>query len=121
MKKPKFNFKFWAKDKKEKTSDMGKSKLKLSESLKKKLGAGSGVALLIIGVIIFNYFSLFWVASHYYDISSLNTFIIQVSQYKPEMLKGTAILLILLMSIISSVFYTYSYLKVALRTNRVEL
>ena len=45
-------------------------------------------AMLVIATVLFNYFSLFWVASHYYDVGSLNTFIIQTSQYKPEIFKS---------------------------------
>ncbi|MDP2633032.1 MAG: DUF2142 domain-containing protein [Candidatus Curtissbacteria bacterium] len=78
-------------------------------------------AVLVIGVVVFNYFSLFWVASHYYDLGSFNTFITQASQYKPEIFKGTAILLILSMSLLSSAFYISKYLIVVLRTNQVEV
>lgn len=77
--------------------------------------------LLVIGVVIFNYFSLFWVASHYYDISSLNTFIIQASQYKPEIFKGFGIVLVLILSAISAAFFLYEYIKLFIRTKLTDL
>ena len=71
-------------------------------------------AILVIATIIFNYFSLFWVASHYYDTSSINTFILQASQYKPEIFKGEGILLILFLSAFLTFFFLYHYVKIIL-------
>jgi len=75
--------------------------------------------ILVIATIIFNYFSLFWIASHYYDTSSINTFILQASQYKPEIFKGSAFVLILLFSLIFMSFFLIDYLKMVarIRTN----
>ncbi len=76
-------------------------------------------AILVIATIIFNYFSLFWIASHYYDTSSINTFILQASQYKPEIFKGSAIVLILLLNLIFMSLFLIDYLKMVarIRTN----
>ena len=76
-------------------------------------------ATLVIATVIFNYFSLFWIASHYYDTSSINTFILQASQYKPEIFKGSAIVLTLLLSLIFMGFFLIDYLKMVakIRTN----
>lgn len=73
-------------------------------------------ATLVVVTIIFNYFSLFWVAAHYYDVGSLNTFITQASQYKPEIFKGLGIILILLLSITSMIYFLYEYSKVFVKT-----
>jgi len=45
-------------------------------------------------MIIFNDLTLYHVSGSYYDTSSLHNFIIQASQYKPTLLKGPTILLI---------------------------
>lgn len=73
-------------------------------------------ATLVISTIIFNYFSLFWVTSHYYNTSSINTFILQASQYKPEVFKGSGIILILFLSITSTILFLYEYSKVFVKT-----
>lgn len=77
--------------------------------------------LVVISVICFNYFTLFWLAYHYYSFESLSIFTAQVSQYKPEILKGTSALLILLASLLFSAFYIYDYIKVVWGTNKVEV
>lgn len=53
---------------------------------------------LVISMIIFNDLSLFHVSSSYYDTSTLSTFLIQASQYKPLFFKGNMIILILAIS-----------------------
>jgi len=77
-------------------------------------------AILVIATIIFNYFSLYWVALHYYDLSSFDQFITQASQYKPEILKGLVLALIILAALISTVFFVYQYLKLSFKTKPVE-
>ena len=74
-------------------------------------------AMLVIATVLFNYFSLFWVASHYYDVGSLNTFIIQTSQYKPEIFKSAGGLLILFLSVFLTSFFLYHYVKIFSREN----
>jgi hypothetical protein len=73
-------------------------------------------AMLVILVIIFNYLSLFWVASHYYSLESFNTFITQASQYKPEIFKGFGIVLILSLSIVSTILFLREYTRVFVKT-----
>ncbi len=77
-------------------------------------------AALVVTTIIFNYFSLFWVASHYYNLESLNTLIIEVSQYKPEIFKGFGIVLILLLSIISTILFLHEYMRVFVKTKHTD-
>lgn len=75
------------------------------------------VAILTIAVIVFNYFSLFWVASHYYSTSPINIFIIQASQYKPEIYKDFGLIFTLLLSIASIIFFLYKYSRILIKTN----
>lgn len=77
-------------------------------------------ATLVFITVIFNYFSLFWVASHYYDLESLNMFIIQASQYKPEIFKGFGIILVLLLAITSLALFLYEYIKLVTRTKLIN-
>ncbi|MBI4092264.1 MAG: DUF2142 domain-containing protein, partial [Candidatus Levybacteria bacterium] len=77
-------------------------------------------AILVIATVIFNYFSLFWVASHYYNLESLNTLIIQASQYKPEIIKGFGIVLILLLSIISTILFLHEYMRIFVKTKHAD-
>lgn len=69
-------------------------------------------AILVIATVIFNYFSLFWVSSHYYNTASINTFTLQASQYKPEIFKSEGILLILFMSVFLTSFFLYHYVRI---------
>ncbi|MCR4324888.1 MAG: DUF2142 domain-containing protein [Candidatus Curtissbacteria bacterium] len=71
--------------------------------------------LLVAAMIIFNWVSLFTVASSYYGTSNLNLFIDQASQYKPEIVKGNAILLILLLSIVSQIILVLNFSKFTLK------
>lgn len=73
-------------------------------------------AILVAATVVFNYFSLFWVASHYYNVSSPDTFIVQASQYKPEIFKGFGMVLVLLLSITSTTLFLYEYFKKAVKT-----
>lgn len=50
---------------------------------------------LVLLMAIFNNFSLYFVTSSYYDLSSLSIFISQASQFKPIAIKGEIILLLL--------------------------
>jgi len=85
------------------------------KSLKKWVAAA-----LVLGVLFFNYFSLYWVALHYYDLGSLDTFIIQASQYKPEIFKGLGVVLVLVLSITSMTFFLYDYIKVFVKTKLTD-
>lgn len=66
---------------------------------------------LIFLMIIFNDISLSYVATSYYNTSSPNIFINQASQYKPLILKGEMILVILIAAIISQAIFLYSFGK----------
>lgn len=73
-------------------------------------------ATLVVATIIFNYFSLFYVASHYYDMGSIQTFIMQASQFKPEIFKGFGIVLVSLLSVTLIILFLYEYLKLFTKT-----
>ena len=72
--------------------------------------------LTVILVIIFNNLSLFHVASYYYDTSSISTFIMQASQYKPLLLKGNTILIILTIAITLQMVFVFQFAKYVSKT-----
>ena len=51
--------------------------------------------IIIVLMVAFNDYTLFFVASHYYHLNSVNIFIQEASQYKPEILKGLNSIIIL--------------------------
>src|SRR3989344_1930391 len=79
--------------------------------------AGIGIYALILFFIFFNNFSLFYVASSYYDVSNLSTFIKQVSQYKPLIIKGNTIPMILLLSLTFQSIFIFSLGKYIIKRN----
>jgi len=60
---------------------------------------------LICGVVIFNDVSLVYVASSYYNPGNLQEFVAQVSQYKPLILKGNIIIVILLVAFMAQLIF----------------
>lgn len=68
-------------------------------------------------MVLFNNVSLFFISASYYSTSSLNSFIIQASQYKPEIFKGNIILFIIIISLTAQIFFTFSFVKFILREN----
>lgn len=72
--------------------------------------------LTVILIIIFNNLSLFHIASYYYDTSSLHTFIMQASQYKPLFLKGNTILIILTIAITLQMVFVFQFAKYVSKT-----
>lgn len=67
-----------------------------------------GFFMLVFLMIIANDFSLFYVASSYYDSSSVNAFILQASQYKPEIIKGNIIAALILASAAAQIVFLFS-------------
>ncbi len=63
-----------------------------------------GLFLIVGAMLAFNDLSLFHISGSYYDLSSVGTFIIQASQYKPLIVKGNTILLILIINVVLQVF-----------------
>lgn len=68
-------------------------------------------------MILFNDSSLSYVATSYYDFSNIDVFIKQVSQYKPFLLKGNIILLVLFISFVLQSFFIFSLGKYIIRSN----
>lgn len=62
-------------------------------------------------ILAFNDFSLYFVASSYYDTENVGTFINQLSQYKPLFLKGNILLIIFLSGIIIQIMLLYKLVK----------
>lgn len=63
------------------------------------------LAFLVIGVILLNLFSLYYLSASYYDVSSFTIFAVQASQYKASFVKGIFIILIPILTIISQLLY----------------
>lgn len=61
--------------------------------------------------IVFNDLSLFHVASSYYSTSSLISFLIQASQYKPDIFKGSVLLSVISLSLATQVLYVAKLIK----------
>lgn len=61
----------------------------------------SGLKLIAGLMVFFNIYALYFVSSTYYDVSSLQKFIIQTSQYKPWFFKGNSILILFIIYIVS--------------------
>lgn len=55
-------------------------------------------------MVLFNDLSLYHISSSYYDISSLNNFIIQASQYKPILFKGYWFIAIIILTISTQLY-----------------
>jgi hypothetical protein len=66
-------------------------------------------------MILFNDFSLIFVAKSYYSFEGIKTFIIEASQYKPLIFKGYIIYLILLSSAVVQLLFIYSIGKITLK------
>ncbi len=67
-----------------------------------------GILTLVILMIIFNDFTLGFLANSYYDTSSLQTFITQASQYKPLFLKGPVLVVLPIMVIVLQALFVIS-------------
>lgn len=66
------------------------------------------VLILVFLMILFNNVSLAYVAASYYDLSSFSTFVEHVSHYKPDLLKGEIIYLVLSLNIIFQGVYLFN-------------
>lgn len=68
-------------------------------------------------MLVFNTATLFHVSASFYDFSSLQTFIIQASQYKPIFFKGNIIILIIIIAIFTQIIYLIKLFKFAINNN----
>ena len=68
-----------------------------------------GLLAIVVTFFVFNLLSQFIVASSYYDTGSIQTFILQASQYKPAIIKGNAILLMIFLSVTFQLIFLWSY------------
>lgn len=69
------------------------------------------LVLITVLVLIFNNFSLFLVVKSYYSTSSIFTFINQASQYKADIIKGDALLGIIILAVFSQIMYAVQVCK----------
>lgn len=77
--------------------------------------------VLVALFIIFNVFTLSYLASSYYETSSLATFIEHASQYKPSLLKGEIITVIFAANIFTSTLFLFSFVRFAVKTKWVNI
>lgn len=70
------------------------------------------IKVLALLMITFNIFALQLIASTYFDVSSIGTFLQEVSQYKPWFLKGFGIVLLFLGYFLSLGIFIYKFLKI---------
>lgn len=69
-----------------------------------------GIKLLGILMIILNFFALYTVGKTYYSLWPISTFIIQVSQYKPLLIKGYGFIIVFVGFLISMLIFLLKYL-----------
>lgn len=62
-------------------------------------------------MVIFNNVSLSYVSASYYETTNVSTFVKQISQYKPQILKGYLILFPLFVAIFLQVIFLFSFAK----------
>ncbi|OGD89303.1 hypothetical protein A3D81_01295 [Candidatus Curtissbacteria bacterium RIFCSPHIGHO2_02_FULL_40_17] len=72
---------------------------------------GLVLTLLVTAMILFNNLSLFHVAASYYDTSNVDSFIIQASQYKPNLIKGQSMIVAILSSLIAQGLFLFYLFK----------
>lgn len=75
------------------------------------------VALLFI---VFNDYTVFFLASSYYDTYSLNLFITQISQYKPFFLKGSINLYIMSIALFLQLVFVFYFINYLYKINTNE-
>lgn len=69
------------------------------------------VLVLDFWFIALNWIAFYWVTSSYYSVASLQTFIIQASQYKPDFAKGWWLISALFLYFLLSVVFSIKLLK----------
>lgn len=65
--------------------------------------------VMIVSMILFFDITLIHVASSYYDLLPLNNFVIQISQYKPQYLKGLVIPTVLTVNFMLQMTFLYAF------------
>jgi len=75
------------------------------------------LALIPLFIIIFNDYTLSFLASKYYDVSNLQIFLTQASQYKPPLFKGTTIIILLAAAFISQIIFLIYLTKALLNSD----
>jgi len=74
-----------------------------------------GLFLIVTSMVVFNIFSLSFVSSSYYDLSSTETFISQVSQYKPLIIKGNILFLVFGAALFSQSLFLFNFARDVLK------
>lgn len=72
-------------------------------------------SMLVLGIlmIFFNFYGLYTVAKSYYDVSNLQKFLWQVSQYKPFFAKSNFLIAFFILYLLSLVIFLYKYIKLS--------
>src|SRR4030042_2225652 len=69
--------------------------------------------IMVFLMMIFNNISLSYISASYYKTSSISTFVNQASQYKPSLIKGNIILLIILITLGAQGLFLFNLIKYA--------
>lgn len=76
------------------------------------------MSLLGILMMILNVYALFFISSSYYTLLPFQKFIEQASQYKPYIVKGNFLILILGVYLLSVLIFTFQWLKFSLKFDK---
>ncbi len=69
------------------------------------------ILILCVLMFIFNLYGLYTIAKSYFDVSNLQRFLIQVSQYKPYFAKAPFIITSFFLYVVSLIIFLYKFIK----------
>lgn len=72
----------------------------------------------VSGMMVFNWYSLYFVSASYYDISSWDRFFLQASQYKPWFFKMPILPVIIFLGLMSSIWLLVSLMRYNVRVKK---
>lgn len=70
------------------------------------------IFLLTLCMLLFNDLTLFHLSATYYDTDSLSSFVMHASQYKPQILKGNIIVVVIFLSMLSQLVFLTALFKI---------
>lgn len=81
-----------------------------------------GIPALILSImmILLNFYGLYTISKTYYDINGINTFITQISQYKPLIFKGPGLIILIITSIAFITIFVYTLFNIHENASETE-
>lgn len=79
---------------------------------KLRLFRNYSIKIIGLSMIVLNFIAIWTIAKSYYDLSSVNNFIIQVSQYKPVIFKGNLVIVWFILYLFVLFLFLLKYLKI---------